>query len=413
MAAAPPDPTLFVDNRAALGAVPMLHAVLIGVSDYSNLPAFDDPPGDGLAALKKLQSSALSALLLADKLVALDAAGRLVRPLGTIRLLAAPSDAERAADPRLAAGNLALPTIANIRTALWAWRRDAMASKDSQAVFLFSGHGIRRTPDESILLAMDFLDPNAPEMDRTFQLSNIRSGMVPSNKFPNIARDQFYFVDACRDKPNALDTFAPVESPAVFSAELNIQDYRYAPVFFATFTGGVAAGPAGRATYFTEALLWAIEHGCADKTRLQPADGSTAPLPATSVWPVNAVSLKAGIEAHDAMFAGRIELTGLVGTPVLCFRPGKDPPRLNLKFALEPEPLRQQVTELRLVQQNTSTPTPISPVPTAPITVEVPVGPYYAVVGPASAALPRAQSDVIWLSLATTTAWTFDLSEDA
>jgi hypothetical protein len=412
MASTPPAPPLLVDNRATLGTVPMLHAVLIGVSDYSALPAFDDPPGDGLAALKQLQSAALSALRVADKLKALDAAGRLLRPLGSIRLLVAPSDAEKASDPRLAAGNFALPTIANIKAALRAWRLDAARFQDSQALLLFSGHGIRRAQEESILLAQDFLvgrDEGTPEMEATFQLSNIRSGMVPSARFPTIARDQFYFVDACRDMPSALNDFAPIESPAVFTAELNIQDYRYAPIFFATIPGGKAAGVAGQPTYFTKALLWALENGCADKTTLKPAAGSSSPLPPGKIWPVTAVSLKAGIEASDALFEGRVELTGLVGGPVLCFR--KDAPELNLKFRLEPGPLRQHVTDLNLVHQDDNKlTTPITPVPDSEVTVKLIAGPYRAVVTPDAPTIPCAKSDMTWVSLSSTMAWTFDMS---
>ena len=64
------DPSLVVDRRTSV-AGPGLHAILIGVSDYTFLPPADEPPGEGLAALKKLGSSALSAFRFREKLEAL------------------------------------------------------------------------------------------------------------------------------------------------------------------------------------------------------------------------------------------------------------------------------------------------------------------------------------------------------
>src|SRR5687768_1323427 len=119
----PVDPSLVLDRRKALTGKPGLHAILIGVSDYPHLPAADEPGGDGLAALKKLESPALSALRLHDKLIDLDADQRLPRPVKTIRMLNSPSPTEIAKEPALEGKGIPATRL-NIKQALKAWRQD-------------------------------------------------------------------------------------------------------------------------------------------------------------------------------------------------------------------------------------------------------------------------------------------------
>lgn len=395
------DPSLILDRRAALAGKPGLHAVLIGVSDYANLPSADDPPGEGLAALKKLRTSSLSAYQLFRKLEEMDADGRLVRPLATVRLLQSPDADELAKEPQLAAIGGAPAGRADIAKALGLWRADVATSRDNQSFFYFCGHGIRRSLEESILLAADFLDatPGVPKLFNSFRLSNIRNGMVPGASFPDIGREQFYFVDACREKPDALDTLDTTETPKIFDAELGGLDDRRAPVFFATMTGGLAAGLPAQPTFFANALAWAMDHG---SFGLRSVDGQGM------VWPVTAPSLKVGIEASEALLNSRVELTGLVADPVLCFR--RDPPKLPLKVALAPEPLPARVKTLSLTELNTRTRLDISPVDhVGPHMVDVSAGMYQMTVTPRSKRFQRVRSDVLFLSIQSKMPLIFDL----
>ena len=393
------DPSLIVDRRDALAGAPAMHAVLIGVSDYRFLPSADDPPGDGLAALKQLRSSSLSAVALARKLMSLDAEGRLVRPLGTIRLVHAPSPEELAKDPQLGTIGGAPANRVDIAKALKAWREDVATAKEAQALFYFCGHGIRRSFEESILLAADFLDPNFPKLFNSFRLSNIRNGMVPGASFPDIAREQFYFVDACREKPDALDTLDSTETPKIFDAELGGLDDRRAPVFFATMVGGLAAGLPARPTYFADALIWSMDHG----------SFGARPMPGLgTVWPVTAPSLKVGIETSDALFDSRVELTGLVADPVLCFR--RDPPQLPFKVSLAPEPLPAKIKRLSLKELNTKQKLDIAPVDTTgPHAVNISAGMYQMTVAPRSKRFARVRSDIVFLSIQSKMPMIFDL----
>jgi hypothetical protein len=393
------DPALILDRRPALGGKPGLHLLLIGVSDYANLPSADDPPGEGLAALKQLRSSALSALALLRKIEEIDAAGHLVRPLATVRLLHSPSPDELALKPELATigGAPALRTA--IAKALTAWREDIATHRDNQALFYFCGHGVRRSLEESILLAADFLEPGLPKLFNSFRLSNVRNGMCPGPSFPEIGRDQFFFIDACREKPDALDTLDTTDTPKIFDAELGGLDDRRAPVFFATMTGGLAAGLPAQPTFFADALIWSLDNGSFGPTRL---DGHG------TVWTMTAPSLKVGIEASSALLDSRVELTGLVADPVLCFRP--DPPELPLTVSLAPEPLPAPVQTLSLTELNTRTRLDISPVPHAgPHTIKISAGMYQMSVKPRSKRFGRVRSEVLFLSIQSKMPLIFDL----
>jgi hypothetical protein len=395
------DPSLILDRRAEAGLGPGLHAIIIGVSEYSFLPEADDPPGDGLQALKKLQSSALSAWALAEKLKGLDADKRLIRPLKTLRLLLAPSPKELAAEPKLvtAGGDKALCDA--ITSALSQWRRDIGASQNDQALFLFSGHGIRRSLEETILLASDFLNPDDDvKLKRAFSLRNIYNGMVPSAKFPDIGREQFYFVDACRDKPDALDQLDNTDTPKIFEPVLGTLDDRRAPIFFATTVGGSAAGIAGQPTFFTKALLWALDNGAVNAVEL---DGVTG-----TVWTITAQSIKSGVEAQNALFQGRIELTGLVGDPVLAFR--HDPPRLTLTLDLRPQTVLEKIARLALRDENTDTDNPIIRAdPTAPWASEIAAGQYRVLVEGIAGSFPPAKSSIQFFSVQTKMPWGYTI----
>jgi hypothetical protein len=394
---------LILDRRAALAGKGAMHVILIGVSDYIHLPPADDLPGEGLAALKKLSSSSITVAAVARKLLHLDAEKRLARPLGTIRLLHSPVPEELAAEPDLATIGGVAAVRSEIAKALRAWRDDVATAKDAQAFFYFCGHGIRRTLEESILLAADFLE-DEPKLFNSFRLSNIRNGMVPSPKFPDIGREQFYFVDACREKPDALDTLDTTETPKIFDAELGSYDDRKAPIFFATTSGGLAAGPALKPTYFGSALLWAMDNGSFDRRPVEGVDGN--------VWPVTPPSLKVGIETANAMFDSRVELTGLVADPVLCFR--RDPPKLPIAIRLRPDPLHAPLSAMVINEMNTGLSQEITPCESAgPYSIEVAAGMYQIAINPASPQYARNRSDIVYISIQSKMPWTFDLGAAA
>jgi hypothetical protein len=321
------DPSLVVDRRSELSGKPGVHAILIGVSAYSNLDDEESVARAGLEGFRQPDCSALTAFRLMRKLTELDAERRLPCALKTLRLLVAPSAAELQAEPVLA-GTGSGATRDAVNSALWAWRDDVSESKDQQSWFFFSGHAIRRSLEESILLLCDFNQAGAAMLLNAFRLSNIRDGMAPSKEFPDVGRDQFYFIDACRDKPERPSELDHAQIPKIFHVELQSLDDRKAPTFFSmplrTPTAFLAdpsqrAGSHGRTddgvTPFGEALLWGLDRG---------SFGEQEVMEHGRIWPVTATSLRESINRSDRWRdAFSLELTGIVSDPIICL--GLDP----------------------------------------------------------------------------------------
>lgn len=390
------DPSLILDRRQVPDIGPGLHAVIIGVSDYTYLEAADDIPGDGLAALQKLESSALSAWQFAEKLKTLDAEGRLIRPLKTVRLLLSPSPKELTAAPALAQAGGEAALCSGIKNAVRKWRTDVSLNRQEQAVFFFSGHGIRRMQTETILLASDFNDPDVPvKLENAFELLNILGGMVPTPELPDIGREQFYFIDACRDKPDALDKLDTTQTPKFFDTGLNGLDDRAAPVFFATMPGGYAAGVSGKPTIFTEALLWALDNGAYDEVEM---DGKG------SVWPATTNSIKTGLEVYNPVLRGRITPGGLFKDATLCFN--KAAPRFEFSVALKPGEVLPKISKLTLQNTNRDEPSVFAPDPVASRWKgEIWSGPHIVTVEGTDLPPAPARPKTYTLNIQTTTPW--------
>lgn len=390
------DPSLILDRRQVPDIGPGLHAVIIGVSDYSYLQAADDIPGEGLAALQKLESSALSAWQFSEKLKALDAEARLMRPLKTVRLLLSPSPTELTEAPAMAQAGGEPALCGAIKNAVRKWRTDVSLSRQEQAVFFFSGHGIRRMQTETILLASDFNDPDVPvKLENAFELLNILGGMVPTSDLPEIGREQFYFIDACRDKPDALDKLDTTQTPKFFDTGLNGLDDRAAPVFFATMPGGYAAGVSGKPTIFTEALLWALDNGAYDEVEMDDKG---------SVWPVTTNSIKTGLEVYNPVLRGRITPGGLFKDATLCFN--KAAPRFEFSVSLKPGDVLPKISKLTLQNMNRDEPSVFALDPAAPRWKgEIWSGPHVVSVEGTDLPPAPARPKTYTLNIQTTTPW--------
>ena len=348
------DPSLYFDARKKLGTKPGLHAIVIGVSDYTHLAASEDDAGDGLKAMLKLESSALSAWQVAQKLKSMDKAKQLLKPLKTIRMLIAPSQVELDVDPKMKKAKGYKPTFDGIKAALNAWRDDANQSREEQVLFFFSGHGIRRLMQDTILLPSDFLEDENDPLTKAFNLTNVFNGMMPAKNltkdFESIGREQLYLVDACRDKPPLLDSLEETNTPRIFGVLLNdnIVDDRSAPIFFATIPGGVAAGAPGEPTFFTRSLLWALDNGTDELQQIEGMD--------EDVWPLSMESLFTGMVRKRIVPDGALIRSGLIKDFKAGFR--KDAPTCSLAIKLKPETLISKIgkVELHAVDTNNAIP---------------------------------------------------------
>lgn len=346
------DATLQLDRRAEV-AGPGLHALLIGISAYVNLPSFEEPTGDRRYSMRGLASPALSAWQLARRLMALDPPAaqadlsrrRLHRPLKTLRLVVSPTDKETATAPGLKAAAKRAPAVRElVQHALYRWRQDAAEHKEGMTLFYFGGHGLHQGTYDAIMLAADFREPFWTDFDRALRFERIRDGMAPSAEYPNIAKTQFYFIDCCRNRHPTLTELGDIEVRSVFQEKLNQAEYRSMPTFFGTVDGGYAAGSAGRPSTLCRALLHGLDHGADER---QPGDGIVR-----GGYPVRSTTLGEACDRFcEREGLPRVERAGAASEDaILCWL--DRPPLVELAIELRPAGLGAQ-RRIALVDQDT------------------------------------------------------------
>lgn len=312
-----------MDNRTAVGDdAAGVHILIVGVSEYTNLPGEDDIPHPEWK-LNKLTCASSSAYAIYDWVQK----NSLKLPIKTIRLLLSPSQLELAAIADLP-HPVPRASRLNFRDAARDWRADASKNPADMTIFYFAGHGMQRGPEEGILLLDDFLAGDDTVLAKAAELGNIRNGMAPSEACPQIGLTQFYFIDACLDRPKAQTRFVNPQVPPIFDVLLNVVDRREAPVLFSTFDGALSIGRRGKTSYFAEALMLAFERGAEDPEEL-PA-GRTR-------WPVTSVTIKNSLDVfYDKYKLGsNVTLSSLVGLPVLRYL--DDPPQVACKILVDPQ----------------------------------------------------------------------------
>jgi hypothetical protein len=315
---------LVIDKRAAV-AGPGVHALIVGVSDYLNLPAHDDPPVEGTWFLNKLTSAALSAF----KTYECVRQSRLALPLKTVRLLLSPSAVEVAAEPALGTAGASRASRAAFEKFALEWREDAKSNPDDMTILYFSGHGMQRGPEEGVLLLEDFLAPGA-SLAKCFEIGNIRNGMAPSDTYPNIALTQFYFIDACLTRQETQKKFVNPQVPDVFDTELNRVDKRQAPMLFSTIDGAIALGRVGKPSHFAEALTLALQRA---------AEEPDQDLAGNTFWPITSLTIKNALDLYYAKhkLGTNVKMGGVVGLPVIRKLPG--PPEVEISVQVQPDSL--------------------------------------------------------------------------
>jgi hypothetical protein len=242
---------LIFDRRAQLGSTPGCHALIMGVSRYEHLPEPNEPPG--AFGLSRLASPALTGFRIAAWLQAQKDA--LSAPLATCRVLLAPSAAEVAVEPALA-GWPHRCTFDEAAQAASDWRDDCVSSPEGLAFFFFSGHGVQRTLDDSVLLLEDFGKLAANPMRQTVSVNNIFAGMAPNSSGDKVARRQVYFIDACRLFPEDLKNADVMHAGQFFEPQLGGgRDDRAAPIFFGAIPDSKAYSRIGQTSVFGTALL--------------------------------------------------------------------------------------------------------------------------------------------------------------
>jgi hypothetical protein len=256
MAAAPEgmvEPGLVYDSGQSR-ARPGLHALIVGVSEYSYLPGPEAEGEEATLQLKRLTSAARSACLVAEWVLA--NSGRFVQPLASVRVLLAPSDAEHG-EPGNRCERAARAELDQFLDSAAHWRRDLSPCSESVALFYFAGHGMQGAAADQVLILEDFgANPEAGSVLRkSVSTSSLIAGLAPTEERPDIARQQWFFFDCCRDTQRTIRKTESADPTAAFSWATTLQDDREVSLFNAAISGARARARPNDLTVFGRAVL--------------------------------------------------------------------------------------------------------------------------------------------------------------
>lgn len=257
--------TATVFNTKVKGAA--THAIVIGVGHYPHLPGGSSPVKfTAEPSLGQLASPPVSARAIARWLI--EEYRHPAKPLASVRLLL--SDSKSKTFEFIHAGKqkqveTLATTMPEVKQAVRAWHDDGNQNADHLLLFFFCGHGIAASPDLGLLLADFGAEPKAP-LEGSIHFRVFRNNMDTC-----AAREQCYFIDACRV---ATDTLIIESGNAGQSIIDKVKTYnvsgrlRQEHTFYSTLAGAKAyARPGGQPSLFTEALLEGLKGaGCEEAT---------------------------------------------------------------------------------------------------------------------------------------------------
>jgi hypothetical protein len=248
------------------------HALIIGVNEYPFASKLGEMYPE-LKGLKSLTGSAPAAWKVSEFLRSPPGAIEFAAPLGEVFLHLSWSNDEfekaKAATPGAKSTSWLDARSDTVKESLLKWRDLLAENPDNVAFFFFAGHGITLGHGPLLLLQ------NAGE-DETFQmglclLDHISEGLLPSSRYPNLARRQVIIADCCLTPkvPYEMNNWAP--QPLIWCPppthqlkgeenEVDLLEVRAAPPL------RHAISLSGRGTILGEALLNALTWG-AELTR--------------------------------------------------------------------------------------------------------------------------------------------------
>lgn len=253
-----------VHNSPTQGAA--AHALVIGVGDY---PHLKDGKGTKFSAhenMGQLTSAPVSARRFAEWLIAKDGYHDPARPLASVRLLLSEKTRLRSQSrfKNSATGethSVPLATLAEVEAATRDWAKALKENEEHLGLFFFSGHGVMSGFEQALLLSDFGDDKDLLPTKYAIRFNQFRTGMKWI-----AAREQCYFVDACRSYSPAFAEAHGATGEAIIGPDKNAAFSRQVqqPVFNATLEGEPAFGRTREPSVFTAALLWALRGGGAD-----------------------------------------------------------------------------------------------------------------------------------------------------
>jgi Caspase domain len=241
--------TLWLDRRSQLAASPGTHALVIATSRYDHLPepGAAPPTGNETFGLVQARSPASGAFGFAKWLR--DSYVNPEAPLASVDVLVTPSAQEAAADAELAA--VTSSTLrSDVQQAIYAWRDRCTGQREGVAILYVSGHGIQVSRQDAIVLLQDFAKERRV-LDGAIDIGSVFYGM----RGEDLPARQFFFVDACRIRPEAFNRYASLGTGVGLDEPQVGDERRTAPMYFSASPDTAALGIPGTGTIFAQALL--------------------------------------------------------------------------------------------------------------------------------------------------------------
>ncbi len=311
---------------------PATHALVIGIGAYVHMKGGKGAPSKKSGGMKQLSSPPCSARKFAEWL--LSGYKNPEKPLASLDLLISDDSTRSFNMPSGDAQTVERATIANIRTAITTrWIQKGNGNPANLLVFYFCGHGVSRGGMTS-LLAEDFGSDDLNPLTEAIDFRNFLAGMDKCK-----ARNQFYFIDACRSASRTLiEEYDHYYGDAIVppSANYSAIGQRFAQAYYATLAGQSAYGKIGKMSVFTDALLRSL-----DGYGSEECNGR---------WEVNCNTIKNGLDVllHH-LIRNSTELEQLVNADIsgkLKFHVLDGDPKVILEFGCTPGDRNQEATLL-------------------------------------------------------------------
>jgi len=284
---------------------PATHALVVGIGRYPHLLGGESPSASS-DGMKQLSSPPVSARAFAAWLVA--EYHHPAKPLGSVALLLSEESPAPFVNPRTGeSAEVAEATIANLTSAVEAWKGRGDAQAQNRLVLYFCGHGISEG-DDMALLASDFDPDSGNPLNQALDFGRLRHGLKRC-----AASEQLFFVDACRASSDVLIS----QAGAAFAGQVPLlpgMRPRELPrllsvPYYATLAGDLSHARPGEVSLFTQALLRGLRGAGSDDP-----EGD---------WRVTTILLQQAIDhfMKQPMFAGKV---AGVQVPVVGELPGFD-----------------------------------------------------------------------------------------
>lgn len=238
---------------------PATHVIAIGVGAYDHLEDGSGTTSRYSEGMGQLTSAPVSVCAFVDWVIR--EFHNPHKPLASVRLVASGLSNDSYRHP-LTGDEVRVPkaTKEEVRKAIVEWKAEGDKSEENLLIFYYVGHGLAKGALQSLLLSKFGADDDWP-LDDAIDFTQLRVGMQRCE-----ARQQLYFIDACRAISDKLLGHGYAGQPII---QPGLNGYRgdracEAPVYFATLLGEDAYARPKKPTVFTDALLRSFRGAASD-----------------------------------------------------------------------------------------------------------------------------------------------------